>query len=89
MARWLAPLVGAVSLLVLLVGLVRAETEAATTAGVSLVLWGLAGLVLAGAGVGAVELAATRRGAGPVGPRGTAGARRPAPSARPRPPRVS
>jgi hypothetical protein len=60
MSRWAAPAVAAVSLLVLLVGLVRAETESATTAGVSMVFWGLAGLVLAGAGVGVAELAARR-----------------------------
>ncbi len=60
MSRWIAPVVAAVSLLVLLAGLVRAETEAATTAGVSLVFWGVAGLVLAGGGVAAVELAARR-----------------------------
>ena len=60
MTRWLAPVVAAVSLLVLLVGLVRAETDTATTAGVSLVLWGVTGLVLAGAGVGLAELTVRR-----------------------------
>lgn len=74
MSRWVAPVVGAVSLLVLFAGLVRAETEQATTAGVSLVFWGVLGLVLAGAGAGAVELAARRAPA----PRPATGARRPA-----------
>ena len=60
MSRWIAPIVGAVSLLVLLAGLVRAEAVTATTAGVSLVFWGVAGLVLAGGAVAAVELAAHR-----------------------------
>lgn len=72
MSRWIAPIAGAVSLLVLFAGLVRAETESATTAGVSLVLWGVVGLVLAGAGAGAVELSARRA------PRPAAVPRRPA-----------
>ncbi|WP_409332202.1 hypothetical protein [Trujillonella humicola] len=67
MGRWIAPIVATVSLLVLATGLVRAETEKATTAGVSLVLWGVLGLVVAAAGVGAVELAA-RRAPGPRRP---------------------
>ncbi|MGY1743417.1 MULTISPECIES: hypothetical protein [unclassified Blastococcus] len=81
MSRWLAPAIGGLSLLVMLAGLIRAETVAATTAGVSLVFWGLAGLVLAGAGAGVAELSA-RRAAHPraAGPRA---AGPPAPGARP------
>ena len=79
MIRWAAPIVAAVSLLALLVGLLRAETESATTAGVSLVFWGLAGLVLTGAAVGAVELTAARRDAR------DARSRRPRPGRAPRP----
>ncbi|SEP15792.1 hypothetical protein [Trujillonella endophytica] len=82
MARWLAPMGALVSLLVLFAGLVRAETEQATTAGVSLTFWGAAGLLLVVAAVGVVEW--------------NAGHRRPAarrPAARPaaaqqRPPRL-
>jgi hypothetical protein len=48
-------------LLLLFVGLVRAETDRATTAGVSLVFWGVTGLVLAGAAVGYAEYSAARR----------------------------
>ncbi len=66
MGRWIAPIVGAVSLLVLFVGLVRAETDTGTTAGVSLAFWGVAGLVLAGAGVGVVEFNARRAPARPA-----------------------
>ncbi|RBY85112.1 hypothetical protein [Blastococcus sp. TF02A-26] len=61
MSRWLAPLGAALSLLMLFVGLIRAETERATTAGVSLVFWGVAGLVLTAAAVGFVEYSAHRR----------------------------
>ena len=65
MTRWLAPLGAAVSLLVLFVGLVRAEADTATVAGVSMVLWGATGLLLIAAVVGAVELTAARRAAVP------------------------
>jgi hypothetical protein len=61
MIRWIAPLGAAVSLLLLFVGLVRAETDRATTAGVSMVFWGVAGLVLTGAAVGYAEYAAAHR----------------------------
>jgi hypothetical protein len=96
MTRWLAPLGGAVFLLVLLVGLVRAETDTATTAGVSLVFWGMTGLALVAVAVGAVELTAARRAPGgrPPAVRRPPAARRPAapsPAAagRPGPPRLS
>ncbi|WP_029433212.1 hypothetical protein [Blastococcus sp. URHD0036] len=61
MTRWIAPLGAAVSLLLLFVGLLRAETDRATTAGVSMVLWGVVGLVLSGAAVGLAEYAAAHR----------------------------
>ena len=61
MSRWLAPLGAAVSLLVLFVGLIRAETDVATTAGVSMTFWGVTGLVIAGAAVGFTEYSAARR----------------------------
>jgi hypothetical protein len=78
MSRWLAPLAAGVSLLLLFVGLVRAETERATTAGVSMVFWGVTGLVLSAAAVGYAEYAARHRA-----PVRTADARRP-PAARAR-----
>ncbi|MGY1745604.1 hypothetical protein [Blastococcus sp. SYSU D00695] len=83
MSRWIAAIGAAVSLLVLLVGLVTAESVQATTAGVSLVLWGVVGLVLAGAGVAVVELTAARRAPAPRMPAGRGPAAR-----RPRPPRA-
>jgi amino acid transporter len=83
MTRWIAPLVAGLSLLVLLAGLFRAETETATTAGVSLVFWGVAGLVLAGAGAGLAELSAARHLPAPRTPAGRAPAAR-----RPRTPRA-
>jgi hypothetical protein len=61
MTRWIAPLGAAVSLLLLFVGLLRAETDRATTGGVSMVLWGVVGLVLSGAAVGLAEYAAAHR----------------------------
>jgi hypothetical protein len=60
-SRWIAPVVAAVSLLVLFVGLIRAEIDQATTAGVSMAFWGVTGLVLAGAAVALTEYAAARR----------------------------
>ena len=69
MSRWLAPLGAAVSLLVLLVGLIRAETDVATTAGVSLAFWGVAGLVVAGTAVAVTEYSAARRPAPRTPPR--------------------
>ncbi len=76
MTRWIAAIAAAVSLLVLLGGMVRAETDSATTAGVSLVFWGVAGLVVAGGGAGLVELAARRASVPPrPAPRSSTGPR--------------
>jgi hypothetical protein len=79
MTRWIAPLAAAVSLLLLFVGLIRAETDQATTAGVSMAFWGVTGLVLAGAAVVLTEYAAARR---MPATRGPAVARRPEARAR-------
>lgn len=83
MARWLAPLAALVSLLVLVIGLVQAETDRATTAGVALTFWGAAGLLLVGAGVGLAEWTAAHRGHAARPARSD-----PSVAARPRPPRL-
>jgi hypothetical protein len=61
MVRVLAPLLGLVGLLCLVVGLVWAELELHTMAGVRLVGLGVVGLLLGAALVGLHELAAARR----------------------------
>ncbi|MBB3086599.1 hypothetical protein [Geodermatophilus sabuli] len=64
MGRWLAPLVGVVGLLMLVVGLVWAEIDVATTGGMGLVGLGvlvlLGAVLIAGAHEGLTQLARRR-----------------------------
>jgi hypothetical protein len=63
MGRWLAPLVGVLGLLVLVVGMVWAELDMHTMNGVPLV--GVGGVLLVAAGLlaGSVEVTTRRRNA--------------------------
>lgn len=60
MSRWLAPLVGVVGLLTLVVGITWAELDESSMAGVGVVGFGAALLILAGGLAAAVE-SMTRR----------------------------
>ncbi|WP_158550735.1 hypothetical protein [Geodermatophilus sp. TF02-6] len=65
MSRWLAPLLGAVGLLTLVVGIVWAEWDAASMGGVSVVGCGAVLLAAAG-GIAAVHEGVVRRRRRPV-----------------------